>query len=541
MRAALYVRMSTDHQDDSPDVQIARGTAFCEQRGWKLDPGNIYRDDAKSRAEFVKRPGLTRLLADAGQRWDVLVLRDDDRLGGDIYRTGLTLMAIVDAGAQIWYYSTGERARLDDPTSKLMQAVKGYASEIERVKTSERTREHLEHKARQGHVAGGACYGYTNVEVLGADGHRSHVVRKVRDDQAAVVRDVFERFRDGEGVRGIAKALNARGVASPRAGSRGTGSWAPSAIWTMLRRDLYRGHVVWGKQRKGYRGGTKVRTPMAESTWVTTTDESLRIISDDLWEACQARMKITERLQPQRRAPQGRRPRFLLTGLARCAQCGGPIQVASGRASKNNIQKYGCGWHRTRGDSVCGCSLRRPVDAVDHAIVEWIQENVLTEKVVLRALTEVRRLLAERSRVADRHAPVVQAEIGRLDVELRKLGQALLGSATPPQTVLEMISERERQREHLRAELAAMTAAPVAIDLEVRRLEQRARQRLSDLDGMLRRSPQEARAALETILAGPLTFEPIETAHGPRFRIAGSAVAAHLVASPGGFEPPYQG
>lgn len=79
-------------------------------------------------------------------------------------------------------------------------------------------------------------------------------------------------------------------------------------------------------------------------------------------------------------------------------------------------------------------------------------------------------------------------------------------------------------------------SAPAAIDLEVRRLEQRARQRLSDLDGMLRRSPQEARAALETILAGPLTFEPIETADGPRFRIAGSAVAAHLAASPGGIE-----
>lgn len=539
MRAALYVRMSTDHQDDSPDVQIACGTAFCEERGWGINA--IYRDDAKSRAEFVKRPGLIRLLADAGKRWDVLVLRDDDRLGGDIYRTGLTLMAIVDAGAQIWYYSTGERARLDDPTSKLMQAVKGYASEIERVKTSERTREHLEHKARQGHVAGGACYGYRNVEVLGADGHRSHVVRKVRDDQAAVVRDVFERFRGGEGVRGIAKTLNARGVASPRAGGRGTGSWAPSAIWTMLRRELYRGQVVWGKQRKGYRAGTKVRTPTAESTWVTTTDESLRIIGDDLWEACQARMQITTRLQPQRRAPHGRRPKFLLTGLARCAECGGPIQVASGRASKNNIQKYGCGWHRTRGDSVCGCSLRRPVDAVDQAILEWFKQNVLTEKVVLQALKEVRRLLAERSHAADQQAPKVEAEIRRLDDELRKLGQALFGSTTAPQTVLEMIAQRERQREQLRAELTMMMAAPAAVDLEIRRLEQRARQRLSDLEGMLRRSPQEARVAIESTLAGPLTFEPIDTAHGPRFRITGSAVAAHLAASPGGFEPPYQG
>lgn len=247
------------------------------------------------------------------------------------------------------------------------------------------------------------------------------------------------------------------------------------------------------------------------------------------------RMQVTKRLQPTRRAAQGRKPKFLLTGLARCSECGGPIQVASGKASYNNVQKYSCGWHRTRGDAVCSCSLRRPTDVVDEAILGWIRENVLTETVVLNAMREVRRTMLARSKHADSVAPQLEAKIGKIDGELAKLGQALLATSSPPQTVLAMISEREQQREQLRAELAAMRAAPGAVDLEVRQLEQRALQRLEDLDGMLRRGPQEARAVLEALLAKPLTFQAIEAASGPQFRISGlSKHAAHLVASPGG-------
>ena len=55
----------------------------------------------------------------------------------------------------------------------------------------------LERKARAGHVTGGACFGYRNVEVVGTDGRRSHVVQEVDQAGATIVRQVFELSASG--------------------------------------------------------------------------------------------------------------------------------------------------------------------------------------------------------------------------------------------------------------------------------------------------------------------------------------------------------
>ncbi|WP_080682277.1 hypothetical protein [Sorangium cellulosum] len=121
-----------------------------------------------------------------------------------------------------------------------------------------------------------------------------------------------------------------------------------------------------------------------------------------------------------------------------------------------------------------------------------------------------------------------------------------------PEAVIRGIAERQDQLSALEARLRAAKAAPSALDLEVRRLEKEARQRLGDLRAMLERNPEEARKALETLetlLGGPLRFTPIETPEGKRYRIEGvvaleavvavegSEARAVQAASPAGFEP----
>ncbi|MGK3981380.1 hypothetical protein WMF38_57815 [Sorangium sp. So ce118] len=95
---------------------------------------------------------------------------------------------------------------------------------------------------------------------------------------------------------------------------------------------------------------------------------------------------------------------------------------------------------------------------------------------------------------------------------------ALASFDQKPEAVIRVIAERQDQLSALEARLRAAKAAPSALDLEVRRLEKEARQRLGDLRAMLERNPEEARKALETILGGPLRFTPIETPEGKRYR-----------------------
>ena len=98
-----------------------------------------------------------------------------------------------------------------------MLSLTTFADELEREKARQRTYDALERKARAGHVTGGACFGYRNVEVVGADGRRSHVTQEVDSAEAAIVRQVFELCANGLGQKAIAKQLNMEGAQAPRA------------------------------------------------------------------------------------------------------------------------------------------------------------------------------------------------------------------------------------------------------------------------------------------------------------------------------------
>ena len=71
-------------------------------------------------------------------------------------------------------------------------------------------------KARAGHVTGGRVFGYDNVDVLAPDGRRSHVDRRINEEEASVVRRIFQMCADGIGKARIAHLLNEEGAIAPR-------------------------------------------------------------------------------------------------------------------------------------------------------------------------------------------------------------------------------------------------------------------------------------------------------------------------------------
>ena len=183
---------------------------------------------------------------------------------------------------KLHYYFTDEPVRLDDAMAKFLVTARSFASELEREKISQRTREHLTTKARRGLNAGGRCYGCDNVDVMNGE-RRSHVDYKVNADQAEIVCEIFTSFAAGNGLRSIAKSLNERGVPSPRADRPRNKTWAPSCIREMLTRERYRGAVIWGKTAKRYKGGTKVRVICDASDWTRTQAPHLRVVDEELW------------------------------------------------------------------------------------------------------------------------------------------------------------------------------------------------------------------------------------------------------------------
>src|SRR5262249_2672621 len=151
---------------------------------------------------------------------------DESRLGAGA-RLTVALDDILAAGIDVYYYISGHRVELTTAEQKIVQAVKSAVAEGEREKTAERTPEALDTNARRGLNVGGRCYGYDNARMAGGDG-KKFTDYVINSKEAAIVLECCERFAAGWSERAIAKDLNTRGVPSPHAGKRGTGTWSPS-------------------------------------------------------------------------------------------------------------------------------------------------------------------------------------------------------------------------------------------------------------------------------------------------------------------------
>ncbi len=521
----LYARKSTDEQMDSTRVQIREARRYVESKGATLADDCIFIDDGASRAEFVNRPQLWKMVdAAKAKQFSVLIIRDESRLGGDMLRTGLLIQDLVEAGCRIVHYISDEEVRFDDSTSRLITTLRNYAAEIEREKIASRTHEHLVGKARKGKCAGGRVYGYDNVPVVAkttdGDEQRVFVEYAINEEQAAVVRRIFELRAEGEGYRAIARILNREKVPSPRAGKRGTGSWGYSSVRVISLNERYRGFIPYNRQKKTYRGGTKVRVERPKDEWLMVPAPHLQIVDDELWERAAAR-------RPRSRTTKkrlGRPPKYLLSGILRCGLCGGPMQIVNTKRGSKSIKAYACAWRRNRGPEVCKNPRRRPMDLTDAEVTGHIRERLERYDLVDSLMAMVRRELEAALGHKSAELDELRAEQGKLREETSRLSDAIAAGGSLA-ALIAALEDRERQLRAVDAKLERL-GSEEPVDLRIRRIEAQIRQRLDELGSVFSENRTAARPILEQLFPEGLIATPIEVGakRDKRWRIEGEAL-----------------
>jgi site-specific DNA recombinase len=203
---AIYARKSSDQpgiSDEQRSVarQVEHARAYAARKGWRVLDEHVYVDDGISGAEFANRPGFLRLMNALKPRapFQVLIVSEVSRLGRELFETGYAMKQLSQADVCIVSYLEDREIALDTPTDKFLMSAVNFAAEMERDKGRQRTYDALDRKARSGYVTGGRVFGYDNVEIRGADGHRSHVERRINETEAAVVRKIFEMYAAGAG------------------------------------------------------------------------------------------------------------------------------------------------------------------------------------------------------------------------------------------------------------------------------------------------------------------------------------------------------
>jgi site-specific DNA recombinase len=520
MRAAIYARKSTEQndvqaEDKSVAVQVEQGRAFAQAKGWTVVQHRVEVDDAISGAEFVNRPGLLRLQLALRPKpdFDVLLVRDLDRIGRESIETSYVLKQFVDAGVTVIEYSTGKELLLDSPTDKLMLAIGTFGGEQERAMASARTRAAMVRLVQQGRSSGGTCYGYDVISTL-KGGKRvtgkvkleeqalvESVVWEINPAQAEVVTRIFQLFADGHGRQNIAKILNGEGIKAA------TGkSWDSAVVRQIIHRDVYRGVIVWGKSKRVKRGGTSKIVKVTVEPIVVERPE-LRIVSDLLWDAAHARRKSRE--AGQLRAADGKlaghptASPYLLTRLSKCGVCGSALFVKKGRThiDGSTAAAYKCIAARSHR---CQNTGGLDVAETDKAVLQVVEHEILQADAINRTLD---LQIADAAHLAEQRDRL-KAEIAALDAEIGRLVDlAASGSAG----VLAGLKSRETKRADLAAQAEHVDGQSRAAQVDRQALAEA----LTDWRKKLSESPLIARQILSKLLPQRLTFDADGTFYGP--------------------------
>jgi site-specific DNA recombinase len=451
VKVAIYARYSSDNQRDA---SIADQLRICklhaEKQGWQIV--EEYSDHAVSGASLL-RPGIQALITDATRgRFRIVLAEAMDRLSRDQEDIAGLFKRMAYSDVKIVTLSEGE-------VTHLHVGLKGTMNALFLKDLADKTRRGQRGRVEQGKSGGGNAYGYDVLKKLDGNGEPIRGNRSVNELQAEVVRRIFRDYGAGKSGQRIAVELNKDGIAAP-----GGGDWGFSTINGNVKRgngilnnEMYVGKLVWNRQRfiKDPDSGKRQARPNPESEWIVQDVPELRIVDDELWQAAKSRQKAikhnrnnegpVENLLRERR-----RPKYLFSGLTKCACCGGGYTMIS-------ADLVGCATARNKGTCDNRKNIRR--DQLEERVLNALRHRLMEPALFKEFCVEFTREMNRLSMEGRASINTAQSEIKRIDRELDTLLDLILKGGAADR-INEKMVKLEVRKKHLESFLVEAAEPP---------------------------------------------------------------------------------
>jgi len=299
-RAAIYCRISGDSEQEGLGVvrQEEDCRTLAQREGFSVVEVYVDNDISASTKSRKPRPSYNRLLADAkAGRIDVILAYSNSRLTRRPAEW-IELIELANAGKiRIKTYASGEHD-LATANGRAMALTVAAWDAREAEETAEKVARAHKQLAESGKHIGPRPFGW--------DFNEDRTLR-VNPAEAAVVRECVKRVLAGEGIWKITKDLNARGITTS------TGRpWATQVLRRMLLR--WRNCGLRSHQPMGADGKRNGPVTLSTGEWEPIVDRETheRVIA-----------VLTD---PARKTNnRGTAPKYLLTSVAYCGECGGHV------------------------------------------------------------------------------------------------------------------------------------------------------------------------------------------------------------------------
>lgn len=427
--AAVYNRVSDDKEgrSTSTDQQNAENAAACREQGWPIaatytepESASASRYARKAREEWERLSGDLK----AG-KFGVVVVWEASRSSRRMAPFVELLDTCRELGVLIHVTSHDRTYNPANWRDRKALLEDGIDAEAESEKTSARVGRASRARAAAGLPNGRLLYGYRREYDYDDAGKRHFRCQVVREDEAAIVREVFRRFAAGESMYAICIDFEKRGVPvayrrDPAKRVGGVPAWDIVRLRQMITNPGYIG-------KRTSRGEV-----IGDAVWPPISDAD--DFEETFW-ACQRRLDDVSR----RTHAGDVHDKWLLSGVARCGTCDAYLRCVPSHSKRLIYQCKGRGGDPAKG-RYCTSIIAAPFEAfVIETVIERLSRpdaiELFTADKSQGATTARSALLAKKSELEElhtmvergtltlaalgRHEPRLAAEIATLEEQAR--------------------------------------------------------------------------------------------------------------------------
>ena len=355
---SAYIRVSDERQDEySPDSQLKKIREYASKEGYVIPDEYVFYDDGISGRNVKKRGDFNRMIATAKEKshpFETIFVWKFSRFARNQEQAILYKNLLRKNGVSV--VSVSEPIP-DGHFGTLIERIIEWMDEFYSINLGVEVSRGMEEKFSRGEPTTNAPFGY----------YMEDKKWLVDENSAPIVREVFQRFADGDGIRAIAVDLGNRGVRTNRGGS-------PDNRWIdyMLNNPAYI-----GKMRRSPNGARAISKRNYRDDDIAIVDGLHEaIISTELWDKAQERVKLLKATYPKF-AKREQPIDYMLKGIVRCSSCGGTMAMSGVVSGKSKTRTLQC-CNYSRGSCKVSHSITMP--KVENALIEGLEQVIETKQ-----------------------------------------------------------------------------------------------------------------------------------------------------------------
>lgn len=364
LRVAAYCRVSTDSEDqlNSYNSQKAYYTDLIQKNGEWIFAG-IYADEAITGTQVTKREDFQRMINDCmNGEIDMLITKSISRFARNTLDTLKYVRMLKEKNIAVYFED--EKINTLTMDGELLLVVLSSVAQQEVENISANVKKGLKMKMKRGELVGfQGCLGY--------DYHPEDKSITVNEEEAEIVRYIFNRYIEGAGGSVIGQELENLGHLT----KYGNSTWVPTTVLGIIKNEKYKGDILLGKTFTVDPISKRRLENMGEEDQFYIRNHHEPIVSEEVFDKAQEilnrRSKNRGKIGDGNSKREKYSRKYAFSCLLECGFCGGTLTRRRWHSgTEYNKVIWQCVTSTKKGKKHCPHSKGIPETAIEEAFVE---------------------------------------------------------------------------------------------------------------------------------------------------------------------------